>query len=106
MKERTRPTPTPVQADQAEAFLKSLANAQRLRILCALTEREHNVTELMQITGISQSSVSQHLARMVACGLIANRRDGQHMRYSLCSMEAQAILSVLYLIYCNPHPKP
>lgn len=103
MTEHAHTAPHPVQVDKAEALLKSLANAQRLRILCALTEREHSVTELIYITGISQSSVSQHLARMTASGLVTPRREGQHMRYSLCSMEARAILSVLYLIYCNPH---
>lgn len=90
-----------VQAGKAAALLKSLANAQRLRILCALAERGHTVGELMDISGLSQSSVSQHLTKMREAGLVSKQREGQHMRYRLCSMEAQAILSVLYLIYCK-----
>lgn len=92
-----------VQAGKAAALLKSLANAQRLRILCALAERRHTVGELTEISGLSQSSVSQHLAKMLGAGLVSKQRDGQYMHYRLCSMEAQAILSVLYLIYCNKH---
>lgn len=88
-------------AAKAEALLKQLANAARLRILCSLMEEGRTVGELSDIVRLSQSAVSQHLAKMKEAGLVEATRDGQSMIYRLCSMEVRAVLSTLYLIYCG-----
>ena len=88
-------------AAKAEALLKQLANAARLRILCSLMEEGRTVGELSDIAGLSQSAVSQHLAKMKDAGLVEATRQGQSMIYRLCSMEVRAVLSTLYLIYCG-----
>lgn len=89
-------------AARAEKLLKQLANAARLRILCSLMEEGRTVGELADIAQLSQSAVSQHLAKMKEAGLVEATRQGQNMVYRLCSMEVRALLSTLYLIYCGP----
>ncbi|MBW4091330.1 MAG: winged helix-turn-helix transcriptional regulator [Proteobacteria bacterium] len=91
-------------ADQASDFLKSLANRHRLLILCQLLDGERSVGELVAFLGIRDSAVSQHLALLRKDGLVAPRRDGQTIHYSIASAPARAILATLAGIYCAPVP--
>ena len=104
-KNKSPPTDLVRSAAKAEALLKQLANAARLRILCSLMEEGRTVGELVEIAQLSQSAVSQHLTKMKAAGLVDATRQGQNMVYRLCSMEVRALLSTLYLIYCGPASK-
>lgn len=88
-------------AARASALLKSMSNPARLMILCNLVERERTVSELGQLLELSQSAISQHLARLRAEGMVASRREGQNIYYSLLSDEAAAILATLYDLYCG-----
>jgi DNA-binding transcriptional ArsR family regulator len=89
-------------ADRASELLKALANRHRLLILCQLIESERSVGELAEFLGIRDSGVSQHLALLRKDGLVATRRDGQTIWYSIASAEARALLTTLYGIYCQP----
>jgi ArsR family transcriptional regulator, virulence genes transcriptional regulator len=89
-------------AAKAEAMLKQLAHAGRLLILCSLTEGEKTVGQLMQLVDLSQSAVSQHLAKLRDANLVECEKRGQMAYYRISSVEAQSILSVLYKIYCKP----
>lgn len=89
-------------ASQAAGMLKLLANSHRLMILCSLVQQERSVGQLIEITKLSQSSVSQHLAKMRNEGLVSGRKLGQQVYYRIAKHEVEAILSTLYLIYCNP----
>ena len=51
-------------ADEAASLLKLIANPSRLLVLCALVTREHTAGELEELVGLSQSAVSQHLAKL------------------------------------------
>lgn len=82
-------------------MLKQLASGPRLMILCSLVNGEKTVGELQEYVALSQSALSQHLAKLRAAGLVVCEKRGQSVYYSLSSMEAQAILSTLYLIYCR-----
>ncbi len=97
-------------ADRASEFLKAMANRHRLLILCQLVEQERSVGELADILGIRDSGVSQHLALLRKDGLVAARRDGQTIWYSIASPEARGLLVALYEIFCAPTnacaPKP
>ena len=63
---------------QAADMLRALANERRLMILCKLVEwGEANVTQLAEAVGLSQSALSQHLAKMRDEGIVAFRRDAQ-----------------------------
>jgi SAM-dependent methyltransferase len=63
--------------------LNLLGDESRLRLCALLKERELSVTELVRVTGISQSRVSTHLARLREGGFVRDRREGQHAFYAL-----------------------
>lgn len=86
---------------EAAGMLKQLANPSRLTILCQLLSGERSVGELADSVGISQSALSQHLAKMREAGLVTPEKRGQMVYYHLSSMKANALLSTLYLIYCR-----
>ena len=87
-------------AGRAVTLLKSLANEDRLLLLCKLTQGEFCVSELEAQVGIRQPTLSQQLGVLRQEGLVATRRDGKHIHYSIASPEALAILRVLYELYC------
>lgn len=87
-------------AEEAAEMLSALAHPTRLLLLCALVEGETSVTELVDMSGFSQSSVSQHLGKMRALKLVATRRDGQTIYYRLANDDVKRILKVLHGIYC------
>ena len=89
-------------ACQASQLLKALANEYRLLIMCNLMEGEKQVAELHELIGLSQSALSQHLARLRQEGLVRTRRESQAIFYSLASPEVERIIAVLYDLYCKP----
>ena len=91
-------------AEQASDLLKSLANRHRLLIVCQLIDGERSVGGLAGFLGIRDSTVSQHLALLRKDGLVATRRDGQTIWYSISSPPARAVLETLYRVYCGGEP--
>ena len=89
-------------ADRASEFLKSMANPQRLRILCLIMEGERSVGEIAEAIGANQSSVSQNLALMRREGLVAPRRDGQTIYYRLAEKKLVKVLKLLTEMFCPP----
>ncbi len=82
--------------------LKALASRPRLMVLCKLVEHgEMSVSELAGAVGLSQSALSQHLARLREEGLVAFRRDGQSLFYFLADPRCEALLATLYRVYCS-----
>lgn len=80
-------------------LLKALSNERRLLIICALYKGEKSVGELEQIVGLSQSALSQHLARLRRDGLVNTRREAQTIYYSMNDAATAAVLKCLYDIY-------
>ncbi len=88
-------------AAEAAALLKLLANENRLLILCRLVmEGELSVGDLVEEIGLSQSALSQHLAKMREEGLLATRREAQAVYYRIADPNAARLLAVLKSIYC------
>jgi DNA-binding transcriptional ArsR family regulator len=88
-------------AAEAAQLLKLIANEHRLLILCRLAAtREMAVGELAAAVGLSQSALSQHLARMRDEGLVATRRQGQSIRYRIANLDVRRLLALLKSIYC------
>lgn len=87
-------------ARRASALLKAMGNPHRLMILCQLIGGERSVGELERIVGLSQSALSQHLARLRRDSLVQTRRVAQTIFYSLAGHEASTVLSTLYQLYC------
>jgi DNA-binding transcriptional ArsR family regulator len=93
-----------IAAEKASELLKSLANRHRLLIVCQLIEGERSVGELAGFLAIRDSTVSQHLALLRKDGVVAARRDGQTIWYSISSAPAREVLEALYKVYCAPQP--
>ena len=89
------------QAGEAASFLKQLANEKRLLILCRLAMGETTVSELCEIADLSQSAMSQHLAKMRAEGLVSGRKDGLQVHYSIADPRCVGILHHLKSQFCT-----
>ncbi|MEW5833976.1 MAG: metalloregulator ArsR/SmtB family transcription factor [Pseudomonadota bacterium] len=89
-------------ADQAASLLKVLANGQRLRILCLLLGGERSVSDMHASMTLSQSALSQHLARLRQDGLVTTRREAQTIYYALSPGPALQVIEALHGIYCAP----
>jgi len=87
-------------ATKASTLLKAMSNERRLMILCQLAQGERSVGELERVVGLSQSALSQHLARLRQDGLVATRRSAQTIYYSLHGREARAVMQTLHELYC------
>ena len=88
-------------AAEAAQLLKLLANENRLLILCRLAiARQMSVNELAVAVGLSQSALSQHLAKMREDGLLATRREAQTVFYRIADPNAARLLALLKSIYC------
>jgi len=88
------------QAEAAADMLKTLGNAQRLRILCLLVEGEHSVGEINVHVPLSQSALSQHLAILREQRLVETRREAQTIYYALVDGPARTLLGTLHDLYC------
>jgi DNA-binding transcriptional ArsR family regulator len=100
------PTPTDLtrfqdKAADAARLLRLLANEKRLLILCLLVARgEMDVTSLAGEVELSQSALSQHLAKLREDGLVAFRRESQSIYYRLEDPRAARVLATLKDIFC------
>jgi len=88
-------------AAEAARLLKALSNERRLLILCQIGDGERSVGSLQ--VGLSQSALSQHLARLRADGLVATRRDAQTIYYRIADPAVLKLITTLSDIYC-PQP--
>jgi DNA-binding transcriptional ArsR family regulator len=99
---KVNPDALKAQAGKASTLLAAMSNKKRLMILCQLIEGERSVTELAELLGTRQSTISQHLALLKADAFVQARRDGQTQYYSLTGDEARCILETLHKLYCVP----
>jgi DNA-binding transcriptional ArsR family regulator len=90
-------------AEEASRLLRTLANAQRLRVLCLLVGGEMTVGQINeQLPDLSQSALSQHLAKLREEGMVSTRRESQTIWYRLVEGPAQTMIATLYAVYCEP----
>jgi ArsR family transcriptional regulator len=89
------------QATAAAAFLKALSHEGRLMILCHLSSGEKSVTELEHLLESRQAAVSQQLARLRLEGLVATRRDGKAIYYSIQDPKVLRTINLVYDMFCN-----
>jgi DNA-binding transcriptional ArsR family regulator len=87
-------------ASQAADLLKAMSNEHRLLILCHLGEKELSVTALNNFIELSQSSLSQHLARLRQDGLVKTRRESQTIYYSIANPSVVKLISFLHSEFC------
>lgn len=89
-------------AGQVADLLRAIANDRRLLILCRLVEcGEATVSQLAEDVELSQSALSQHLARMRQEGLVTFRRDAQTLWYRIADPRVEDLLGTLHRLYCR-----
>ena len=92
-------------APDAAGLMKALGNESRLMILCTLAEGERSVGDLNAMIPLSQSALSQQLARLRNNGIVTTRRESQTIYYSLSEGPADKVIHLLHDIYCGREDK-
>ena len=93
-------------SEEAAALLRALSNGPRLLIMCHLAVAgELPVGALVARVGLSQSALSQHLARLRDQNLVAYRREAQSLHYRIADQRALRVLELLHDIFCPELPK-
>jgi ArsR family transcriptional regulator, virulence genes transcriptional regulator len=88
--------------EQATEMLSALSNSQRLHILCHLVkDGELSVGALLERVALSQSALSQHLARLRQINLVSTRREKQTVYYRVDREDVAQILALLHDLYCS-----
>ncbi|MFM9835364.1 MAG: ArsR/SmtB family transcription factor [Methylophilaceae bacterium] len=88
-------------ADIATRLLKVMANADRLMLLCQLSQGEKSVSELEQALDIRQPTLSQQLTVLREAELVATRREGKSIYYRVSSKSALALMQALNQEICK-----
>ncbi len=88
-------------ATEATGVLRVLANVDRLLLLCQLAQGERCVSELEELLGIQQPTLSQQLGVMRTEGVVATRREGKHIYYQIADPRLLKLLGTLYQLYCK-----
>ncbi|HLU76755.1 MAG TPA: metalloregulator ArsR/SmtB family transcription factor [Burkholderiales bacterium] len=88
-------------AAQAAGLLRTVGNEHRLLVLCLLIEHgELSVGEVLAHVDLSQSALSQHLAKMRDEGLVTYRREAQTLYYRVDNPAVEKLIATLKSIYC------
>jgi DNA-binding transcriptional ArsR family regulator len=88
-------------AEEAAKMLRALSHSARLNVLCELGSGERSAGQLVKSSGLSQSALSQHLARLREDRLVETRREAQTIYYFIADARAQHIVKLLYDLYCR-----
>ena len=82
-------------AEETSALLKLISHPHRLIILCLLSEREYNVSELVNALDINQTAVSNHLAKLRGAGVVEYTRHHRVLQYRIVSPQIQVLIDAL-----------
>src|SRR5882672_3069697 len=93
-------------ADEVSELLKLLGNPQRLLIACLLCEGEYAVSEIEEMLGIRQPTLSQQLGTLREAGVIERRREAKAVIYHLADAQTRQLLDALHRIFGPEGPKP
>jgi DNA-binding transcriptional ArsR family regulator len=88
-------------AGEVAGFLKTLANENRLLVLCVLLEGEQSVGQLNARIDLSPSALSQHLAWLREAGFVQTRRESQMIYYQLIDGRVQQMMALLKQQFCE-----
>lgn len=87
-------------AREATSVLFTLANENRLLLLCQLSQGEKSVGELEELLDLHQPTLSQQLGVLRTEGLVNTRRDGKRIYYSVTDEKVLILLKTMYELYC------
>lgn len=89
-------------APQAAEFMRQFSNANRLMLLCQIAQQESSVSDIQDALGIKQPALSQQLAELRQAGLVKTRRESRQVYYSIADGRAEAVMSLLFQMFCGP----
>ncbi len=95
------PTKLVENAQQVAAILKQLSNPNRLMILCCISSGELTVGDLNRQINLSQSALSQHLAKLRESEIVTTRRESQTIYYRIANQKIKYLLEVLQQQFCD-----
>lgn len=81
-------------------ILRGLSNADRLLLMCQLSQGEASVTQLEEAVGIHQPTLSQQLGVLRRLKLVETRRTGKQIFYRIEDPRIFTLLNTLYELYC------
>lgn len=87
--------------EEAAAFLKLLANPNRLAVLCKLHEKPHNVTELAESSGLPQAAMSSQLALLREAGLVSFEVNHRERQYYIADPRVTEMIQLLYSFFAQ-----
>lgn len=91
-----------MKAREVSNLLKTIANENRLMVLCLLEEKKYTVSELhQQINGITMPALSQHLSSLKLAGLVKSEKVGMNVYYEIADMRILKVIKVLKETYCK-----
>lgn len=88
-------------AQHVSTILKQLSNPYRLMVLCSLATGELTVGDLNEKVDLSQSALSQHLAKLREHNIVATRRESQTIYYRIADQKIKHLLEVLQQQFCE-----
>ena len=90
------------QAMEVADIFRALANEKRLMIICKLVELgEARVSALAEDVGLTQSALSQHLAKMRSGGIVTYRRDAQTLWYRVADPRIEKLFATMHGLFCD-----
>jgi ArsR family transcriptional regulator len=102
MRSKAKLSPNALASHAADAtrLMKALSHDARLMVLCQLVVGERSAGALQAGSGLTQSALSQHLAKLREEGLVATRREAQTIFYRLADPKAARVIATLAEIFC------
>ncbi len=87
--------------DRASRSIKAMSHPLRLKILCALSDQEVSVQDIVTLVGTSQSNISQHLAILRDKGILASRKDANRVYYRVGDSRTLRLISMMREVFCT-----
>lgn len=89
------PTPVPLPDDELIArIFRGLGDATRIRILRVLLDGPRSQKDIIEVVGLSQGRVSQHLTCLVWCGYLESEKRGRVVEYRIANARVAALLDL------------
>jgi DNA-binding transcriptional ArsR family regulator len=85
-----------IQLDQVALRFRLLGEPMRLRILQAVCRKPRTVNEIVKAVGATQANVSRHLSLLAGAGILARKKEGQHVYYGLRDELAMQLCALVH----------
>ena len=89
--------------ERASRSIKAMSHPLRLKILCALGDKEVSVQDIVSMVGTSQSNISQHLAILRDKGILASRKDANRVYYRVGDTRTLRLIVMMREGFCSTH---